>query len=76
MLRYDNRYDNVKGKKFEPRWKGPYDVVQRYTNGSYRLKNITGKIYKTRVNRWRLKLYHCKVKVNLVRKQQQESQLE
>ena len=64
VLRYDTKYDNVKGKKFEPRWEGPYKVVRRYTNGSYKLKNITGKVHKTRVNEWRLKLYHCKVKVN------------
>ena len=76
VLRYDNRYDNVKGRKFEPRWEGPYEVVRRYANGSYRLKNITGKIHKTRVNGWRLKLYHCKVKVDLMKEQQKESQLE
>ena len=29
VLRYENRYDNVKGKKFEPRWEGPYKVVRR-----------------------------------------------
>ena len=76
MLRYGNRYDNVKGRKFQPRWEGPYEVVRRYANGSYRLKNITGKIHKTRVNGWRLKLYHCRVKVDSMREQQQESQLE
>ncbi|MCO5561276.1 hypothetical protein L7F22_014897 [Adiantum nelumboides] len=36
VLRYDNRFDTKKDKK--------------YTNGSYRLQDISGKLHKTRVN--------------------------
>ncbi|MCO5560545.1 hypothetical protein L7F22_014160 [Adiantum nelumboides] len=57
VLRYDNRFDTSKDKKFIPRWEGPYVIRKKYTNGSYRLQDISGKLHKTRVNGWRLKLY-------------------
>ncbi|MCO5604628.1 hypothetical protein L7F22_058798 [Adiantum nelumboides] len=55
ILRYDNRFDTRKDKKFMNRWEGPFLVYKKYTNGSYRLQDISGKLHKTRVNGWRLK---------------------
>ena len=76
VMRYDNSLDNRFDAKLEPRWEGPYEIMKKFDNGSYWLQDLSGKVHKTRVNGWRLKLYHCRVKVDSMRKQQQESQLE
>ncbi|MCO5591119.1 hypothetical protein L7F22_045097 [Adiantum nelumboides] len=57
VLRYDNRFDTRKDKKFVSRWEGPFLVMRRHQNGSYRLQDMNGKMHKTRVNGWRLKPY-------------------
>ena len=57
VLRYDNRFDNKKDDKFVPHWEGPFEVKERYSNGSYQLMDASGDLHKTRVNRWRLKPY-------------------
>ena len=57
VLRYDNRFDTRKDKKFMPRWEGPYLILKKHSNGSYRLRDVSGKVHKTRVNGWRLKPY-------------------
>ncbi|MCO5593825.1 hypothetical protein L7F22_047843 [Adiantum nelumboides] len=41
VLRYDNSFDTRKDKKFMPRWEGPYVSRKKYTNGSYRLQDIS-----------------------------------
>ncbi|MCO5563739.1 hypothetical protein L7F22_017386 [Adiantum nelumboides] len=55
VLRYDNRFDTRKDKKFMVRWEGPFLIYTKYTNGSYKLQEISGKLHKTWVNGWRLK---------------------
>ncbi|MCO5589433.1 hypothetical protein L7F22_043400 [Adiantum nelumboides] len=55
VLRYDNRFDTRKDKKFMNRWEGPFFIYKKYTNGSYRLQDISGKLHKTRANGWHLK---------------------
>ena len=57
VLRYDNRFDNIKGQKMVNRWEGPFVVHEVYDNGSYQLKDIDGTIHELRVNGWRLKQY-------------------
>ncbi|MCO5553797.1 hypothetical protein L7F22_007323 [Adiantum nelumboides] len=57
VLRYDNRFDNRKDKKFLSRWEGPFLIRKKYSNGSYQLQEINGRLHKTRVNGWRLKPY-------------------
>ncbi|MCO5602757.1 hypothetical protein L7F22_056895 [Adiantum nelumboides] len=57
VLRYDNRFDNKKDKKFLPRWEGPFLIQKKYGYGSYQLQEIDGRLHKTRVNGWRLKPY-------------------
>ncbi|MCO5590383.1 hypothetical protein L7F22_044353 [Adiantum nelumboides] len=55
VLRYDNHFDTRKDKKFMNRWKSHFLISKKYTNCSYRLQDISGKLHKTRVNGWRLK---------------------
>ncbi|MCO5588826.1 hypothetical protein L7F22_042786 [Adiantum nelumboides] len=60
VLRYDNRFDTRKDKKFMNRWEGPFLMYKKYTNGSNRLQDISGKLHKTLVNGWRLKPFFQK----------------
>ena len=55
VLRYDSRLDNRYDAKFLPRWEGPFLIDHRYKNGSYQLKDLSGKLHQSRVNGWRLK---------------------
>ena len=57
VLRYDNRFDTRKDKKFLQRWEGTYVILKPYPNGSYKIYDVNGRIHKTRVNGWRLKPY-------------------
>ncbi|MCO5552206.1 hypothetical protein L7F22_005718 [Adiantum nelumboides] len=41
VLCYDNHFDTRKDKKFMSRWEEPYVVRKTYTNGSYRLQDIS-----------------------------------
>ncbi|MCO5614872.1 hypothetical protein L7F22_069157 [Adiantum nelumboides] len=40
VLRYDNRFDTKKDKKFMVRWEGPFLIYKMYINGSYRLQSV------------------------------------
>src|SRR6266542_1315978 len=55
-------YDVAKAKqwsgKLEEKWKGPYFIHDKLLNGSYKLKDFKGNIFKTPVNREILKRYH------------------
>ncbi|MCO5589051.1 hypothetical protein L7F22_043016 [Adiantum nelumboides] len=53
----DNRFDNRKDKKFLSRWEGPFLIRKKYSNGSYQLQEINGRLHKTRENGWKLKPY-------------------
>ncbi|MCO5547878.1 hypothetical protein L7F22_001330 [Adiantum nelumboides] len=44
VLRYDNRFDTRKDRKFMTRWEGPYVIRKKYINGSYRLQDISGNL--------------------------------
>ncbi|MCO5612825.1 hypothetical protein L7F22_067096 [Adiantum nelumboides] len=66
VLRYNNRFDTRKNKKFISRWEGPYVIRKKYTNESYKLQDISGKLHKTRVNGWRLKPYFQRFDVEVV----------
>ena len=61
VLRYDNRFDNRKDGKFLAKWEGPFLVLRKYSNGSYQLQDVEGKIHHTRVNGWRLKPYFQRI---------------
>ena len=57
VLRYDNRFDNIKGQKMVNRWEGPFLVHDQFDNGSYQPKDLDGTLHDLRVNGWRLKQY-------------------
>ena len=62
VLRYDNRFDYNKSDKFAPHWEGPFKVLlEKFSNGSYQLVDISGRQHQTRVNGWRLKPYFSQV---------------
>ncbi|MCO5607624.1 hypothetical protein L7F22_061821 [Adiantum nelumboides] len=61
VLKYDNRLDRRKNGKFLLKWEGPFVVIQRFSNGSYQLGDLDGKVHHTLVNDWRLKAYHCRL---------------
>ncbi|MCO5576751.1 hypothetical protein L7F22_030570 [Adiantum nelumboides] len=61
VLRYDNRFDRRKDGKFLLKREGPFVVIQRFSNGSYQLGDLDGKVHQTPVNGWRLKAYHCRL---------------
>ena len=44
-------------EKLEPKWKGPYQIVAVFLNGSYKIAD-QGDVLRTSVNRDRLKPYH------------------
>ncbi|MCO5548920.1 hypothetical protein L7F22_002383 [Adiantum nelumboides] len=66
VLRYDNRFDTRKDKKFMSRWNGFYFIRKKYTFGSYRLQDISGKLHRTRVNGWRLKSYFQRIDEKII----------
>ncbi len=55
-------YDAAKAKqlsgKLEEKWKGSYFIHDKLLNGSYKLKDLKGNIFKTPVNGKILKRYH------------------
>ncbi|MCO5594856.1 hypothetical protein L7F22_048891 [Adiantum nelumboides] len=50
VLRHDNRFDTRKDKKFMNRWEVPFLIYKKYTNGSYRLQDISGKPFFQRLD--------------------------
>ncbi|MCO5579608.1 hypothetical protein L7F22_033465 [Adiantum nelumboides] len=60
VMRYDSRLDLSHKKKFPRRWEGPYVILKKFKNGSYRLQDLSDKIHKYPVNGWRLKeFFQC-----------------
>jgi hypothetical protein len=57
VLLYDSRFFKFPGK-LQIHWMGPYEVVDINPNGSAQLKDFEGKLLPTRINGYRLKLYH------------------
>ncbi len=57
-------YDAAKAKqwsgKLEEKWKGPYYIHEKLLNGSYKLKDYKGNIFKIPVNGEILKRYHSR----------------
>ena len=74
VLHYDNLFDNKKDKKFLTKWEGPFQVVKWYENGSYKLHDVDDKIYKTRVNGWRLKPYFLRFEAGATNSSDQEDE--
>ncbi|MBV8803378.1 MAG: hypothetical protein JO131_10550, partial [Gammaproteobacteria bacterium] len=57
VLYYHAARDNQHTGKLLPKWKGPFVVHETGENGSYRLRSLDGKLFKTLVNGSLLKTY-------------------
>ena len=60
VLYYNAAKEKQWSGKLEEKWKGPYYIQQEMLNGSYKLKEIDGKILKTPVNGELLKKYNSR----------------
>ena len=57
MLYYNAAKEKQWSGKLEEKWKGPYYIYEIIVNGSYKLKDMNGKILKTSINGELLKEY-------------------
>ena len=55
---YDAAKDKQWSGKLNPKWKGPYYIHQILLNGSYKLRELDGKVLRTPANGNLLKPYH------------------
>src|SRR5438067_9894823 len=60
VLYYNAAKEKQWSGKLEDKWKGPYYIQQRLLNGSYKIKEINGKVLKTPVNGELLKGYNSR----------------
>ena len=58
VLYYDAAKDKQWSGKLNPKWKGPYYIHQILLNGSYKLRELDGKVLRTPANGNLLKPYH------------------
>lgn len=58
MLKYRADPLNSKSGKLEDKWTGPYLIHEILLNGSYKLKDLEGKVFKTPTNGQWLKKYY------------------
>ena len=60
VLYYNAAKEKQWSGKLEEKWKGPYYIQQKLLNGSYKIKELNGKILKTPVNGELLKKYNSR----------------
>ena len=60
VLYYNVAKEKQWSGKLEDKWKGPYYIQQKLLNGSYKIKEINGRILKTPVNGELLKRYNSR----------------
>ncbi len=60
VLRYDAAKEKQWTGKLEEKWKGPYYIHEVLLNGSYKLKEIDGRVLKVPVNGELLKYYYSR----------------
>ena len=58
VLWYDSRLDFTFKTRFVTKWKGPFHVKKKFTNGSYQLEDLDGVMQNNRVNGLWLKKYN------------------
>ena len=66
VLLYNAAKEKQWSGKLQDKWKGPYYVHQVIVNGSYKIKEMDGRILKTPVNGELLKLYHDRKEFELI----------
>lgn len=57
VLRYNSKLDKTFQRKFQIKWEGPFQVMDKFANGTYQLANLDGNLHEHRVNGSRLKKY-------------------
>ena len=57
VLYYKAAQDNQHTGKLLPKWKGPYFIHDKQSNGAYKIRTQDGKVLKSPVNGTLLKLY-------------------
>ena len=57
ILYYNMILDNQRSQKLAPKWKGPFFIHNIIGNGAYKIRDLTGKVFKAPVNGKFLKLY-------------------
>src|SRR5688572_2239269 len=57
VLYFRTQLDQSHSGKFEPKWKGPYQIHQILPNGVYKLKTLEGSVLATPINANLLKRY-------------------
>ena len=57
VLRYNSKLDHTFQKKFQIKWEGPFQVMEKFDNGTYQLADLDGALHANRVNGFRLKKY-------------------
>ena len=62
VLYYNAAKEKQWSGKLEDKWKGPYYIQQKLLNGSYKIKEINGRVLKTPVNGELLKRYNSREK--------------
>ena len=60
MLYYNAAKEKQWSGKLDEKWKGPYYIHTVLINGSYKIKEMNGKVLKTPVNGEWLKIYHSR----------------
>lgn len=60
VLIYNSKLEKQWSGKLEPKWKGPFIIQEKLSNGSYIIKNQFGKAFKDAIHSDRLKLYKDK----------------
>jgi hypothetical protein len=60
VLYYNAAKEKQWSGKLDEKWKGPYYIHTVLINGSYKIKEINGKVLKTPVNGEWLKIYHSR----------------
>ena len=65
MLMYDNQFNQRKDGEFLQKWEGPFQILKKYDNGTYQLQDLSGKVNRTRVNKWCLKPYFQRFEANI-----------
>ena len=42
VLRYNSKLDHTFQKKFQIKWEGPFQVMEKFDNGTYQLADLDG----------------------------------
>ena len=74
VLRYDPQLKPGEANKFHRQWEGPYEIVERVTDVTYRVKKVRGRSRKSQVVHFNnLRLYKRRQEVSMEKKGAREA---